>query len=101
MISFLSYFIVPTAIFLALVKLNNKRRWLTARRDGDYRTPNGKEVDKIMFWFGVVIFFALWPVALPILSIALAMAGAVHWLTNGEGAIPMNKIDQYNDRNRY
>ena len=25
----------------------------------------------------------------------------VNWLTNGEGVIPMNKIDQYNDRNRY
>ena len=101
MISFLSYFIVPTVIFLALVKLNNKRRWLTARRDGDYRTAKGKEVDKIMFWCGVVVFFLFWPLALPILMVGLAMMWAVHWLTNGEGAIPMNKIDQYNDRNRY
>ena len=102
MISFLSYFIVPTVIFLALVKLNNKHRWLTASRNGfEYRTKSGKEVYKNLFWLCVVVFFAFWPVVLPILIVALAMAWAVHWLTNGEGAIPMNKIDQYNDRNRY
>lgn len=92
MIAFLSYFIVPTAIFLTLVKLNHKRRWLTARvRGDDYYTKSGKNIDKTFFWIGVVVFFLFWPVVLPISLAALGVIWMINWLTNGEGAIPLNK----------
>jgi hypothetical protein len=99
MIALISYFIVPTAIFLTLVKLNHKRRWLTARlHGGDYFTKSGKDIDKIIFWAGVALFFAIWPVALPILLIILGILWFINYITNGEGAIPLNKPTERESR---
>lgn len=98
MITFLSYFIVPTAVFLAAVKLNNKRRWLTSRvRGSDYWTQNGKSIDKILFWFFVVLFFVLWWIAIPLIAVALGVSWIIHWLTNGEGAVPVSKETNRNN----
>ena len=94
MIGFISYFIVPTAVFLTLVKLNNKQRWLTARiRSSDYWTKNGKSIDKVFFWMLVFFSFLLWWIFIPVMVIVLAVSKIINWITNGEGAIPVNKED--------
>jgi len=98
MITFLSYFIVPTSIFLTLVKLNNKRRWIVNKRS-DYLTKNGFEVDKVLFWVFTTVFFIFWPIVIPTIIVILGVLWAIHWLTNGEGVIPS---DNYKNRdNRY
>lgn len=104
MIAFLSYFIVPTAVFLAAVKLNNKRRWLTSRVRGYdyYWTKNGISVDKDTFWFLVVIFFAMWPILVPIIIVVTGLARLVRWITNGEGVVPIGDAPARDDKhNRY
>jgi hypothetical protein len=92
MITFLSYFIVPTAIFLVLVKLNNKRRWIVSSNGicghYNYFTKNGREVDKIIFWFITTLYFVFWPIFIPVMCTILGIFYAVRWLTNGEGVIP-------------
>jgi hypothetical protein len=91
MITFLSYFIVPTAIFLALVKLNTKRNWLTAKYYNPYNywTKNNKPVDKVIFWWAVFMFFVLWWVTIPCILVAFGVYQLIQWITNGKGVVPI------------
>jgi hypothetical protein len=53
MISFLSYFIVPTVLFLTFIKLNHRYRWIVEAvgRDSEYYTLFGKhEIFFLFFW---------------------------------------------------
>lgn len=87
----ISYFIVPTAIFLTLVKLNNKHRWLTARiRGSDYWTKNGTAIDRNEFRFGVAIFFVLWWIVIPMMVVSFGISCLIKWITNGDGWIPIS-----------
>lgn len=104
MFSFLSYFIVPTAVFLAAVKLNNKRRWLTARVGedwffDDYYTKGGAKIPKPMFWLIVFATFLLWWIVIPIMLAVFLFSLVIKWLTNGEGVVP--KESSRRNSNRY
>jgi len=87
----ISYFIVPTAIFLVLVKLNSKRCWLTAKsyNKDEYWTKNNKPVDKAIFWFAVCMFFVLWWVMIPCMLVAFGVYQLIQWITNGKGVVPI------------
>ena len=87
----ISYFIVPTVIFLVLVKLNTKRCWLTAKsyNKDEYWTKNNKPVDKAIFWFAVCMFFVLWWVMIPCMLVAFGVYQLIQWITNGKGVVPI------------
>jgi len=95
MITFISYFIVPTVIFLALVKLNTKRNWLTAKSYNhdnyeNYWTKNNKHVDKVIFWLAVFVFFVLWWVVIPLMLVVFGVYQLIQWITNGKGVVPIS-----------
>ena len=87
------YFVVPTAIFLTLVKLNAKRHWLTAKCYNHYSyywTKNNLPIDQILFWWAVVLFFVLWWVVIPLMLVVYAVYQLIQWITNGKGVVPIS-----------
>ena len=96
MIGLISYFIVPTVIFLTFVKLNNKRRWIVRPKmsyTGEYKYKDGSSIDPLLFWIFVFGFFLLWWVIIPLIAIILVFSWVTHWITNGEGIIPTDDTD--------
>jgi len=89
---FLLYFLVPTVIFLTLVKLNTKRHWLTAKsyNKDTYWTKNNLPIDKVNFWFSVFIFFVLWWVTIPLMLLVFGVYQLIQWITNGKGVVPIS-----------
>jgi amino acid transporter len=94
----ISYFIVPTVIFLVLVKLNTKRNWLTAKSYDkvEYWTKNNKPVDKAIFWFAVFVFFVFWWVMIPLMLLAFGVYQLIQWITNGKGVVPISNEQSKN-----
>jgi len=88
----ISYFVVPTVIFLTLVKLNSKRCWLTAKsyNKDTYWTKNNLPIDKVIFWFAVCTFFVLWWVEIPLMLLAFVVYQLIQWITNGKGVVPLS-----------
>jgi hypothetical protein len=86
----ISYFVVPTVIFLTLVKLNSKRCWLTAKsyNKDTYWTKNNLPIDKVIFWWAVFVFFVFWWVVIPLMLLAFGVYQLIQWITNGKGVVP-------------
>lgn len=86
------YFVVPTVIFLTLVKLNTKRHWLTAKsyNKGEYWTKNNLPIDKTIFWWAVFVFFVFWWVMIPLMLLAFGVYQLIQWITNGKGVVPIS-----------
>ena len=96
MIGFFSYLIVPTVIFLTFVKLNNKRRWIVRSKTSyeyTYKCKDGSDIDPLLFYISVFVFFMLWWAIIPLIAIILVFSLVTHWLTNGEGIIPTDDKD--------
>jgi len=88
----ISYFVVPTAIFLTLVKLNSKRCWLTSKsyNKDTYWTKNNLPIDKVIFWWAVFVFFVFWWVVIPLMLLAFVGYQLIQWITNGKGVVPIS-----------
>ena len=88
----ISYFVVPTVIFLTLVKLNSKRCWLTAKsyNKDTYWTKNNLPIDKVIFWWAVFVFFVFWCVVIPLMLLAFVVYQLIQWITNGKGVVPLS-----------
>lgn len=97
----ISYFVVPTVIFLTLVKLNTKRNWLTAKSYNHYNywTKNNLPVDKTIFWWAVFVFFVLWWVVIPLTLVVFGVYQLIQWITNGKGVVPIANEKSYGRRN--
>ena len=97
----ISYFVVPTVIFLTLVKLNTKRNWLTAKSYNHYSywTKNNLPIDQIIFWWAVFVFFVLWWVVIPLTLVVFGVYQLIQWITNGKGVVPIANEKSYGRRN--
>lgn len=82
------YFSIIVVLFLVLVKLNHKYRWITRGNcEYEYRFKNGYDflnLDKMFFWIAFVTCLLLWPLTL----ICFILIILVKKFTNGKGIIP-------------
>lgn len=91
MISFLSYFIVPTVLFLTFIKLNHRYRWIVKSHfyGGDYTLFGKHEIFSGFFWIYWLCLFVFWPIFLPISVFLVTIYGLCRvWATNGKSIIP-------------
>jgi len=91
MISFLSYFIVPTVLFLTFIKLNHRYRWIVkavGRYSEDYTLFNKYDIFAPFFWIYWAILFIAWPIIMPLSVVFVTVYGLCRWATNGKSIIP-------------
>ena len=91
MIAFLSYFAVPAAVFLLLVKLNHKYEWLVKRPhdDENYFFGKNKRLWMPFFWMLTFLFFTLWWVMIPLGIVSVGISILINKITSGKGIIPI------------
>jgi len=92
MISLLSFFIVPTILFVVFIKLNHKYKWLVTdphyRKNSYIIKKTNEAIDKLVFWFFVIAFFVTWPVMLPIIGLFVFVSFIIKLLLNSKSIIP-------------